>query len=196
VRRLEPPAGPADNTEVSEADAATSAERALVDRARAGDRAAFDTLVRAHQRAVFGFAWRHARNVDDARELTQHAFVRAYERIGTFRGEARFRTWVLSIAYNLGADVARGRARTEPLGSRDAVAADDEDALEARQTSAMLRAAVARLPEKQRLCVELRAFEELSFREVGEVIGISEDAAKMNFHHALKRLREEMENGS
>ena len=194
VRRPDPaetvPARAPDELLLGEAE-----ERSLVDRAHAGDRRAFDALVRAHQRAIFSFAWRRTQNVEDARELSQQVFVRAFERLAGFRGEARLRTWLLSIAVHLIADLQRGRARLQPLTENTMGSVPPADELEATQASSKLRAAVARLPEKQRACVELRAFEELSFREVGEVLGINEDAAKMNFHLALKRLRQEMEQG-
>jgi RNA polymerase sigma-70 factor (ECF subfamily) len=164
-------------------------EESLVAAAQRGDRAAFDALVREHQRAVFAFSWQRVRDVEAARELTQQTLVRAYEGLSQFRGEARFRTWLFSIAVRLCIDAQKKRKDVEHQPQETAGA---PALLEARERQLLLRRAVARLPEKQRLVVELRAFEELSFKEIGAVLEVSEDAAKMNFHHALKKLREEL----
>jgi RNA polymerase sigma-70 factor (ECF subfamily) len=171
--------------------AAPEDDRALVEKFRAGDRRAFDELVRRYQGAIQRLALRFLRDQEDARDLAQRAFVQAFERLATFRGEASFRTWVYRITVNLALSQLRTRRPDHvPLADDhgEAVAPEQRDADEARR----LRQAVAALPPKQRLCVELRAFEDLSFKEVAEVVGCSEDAAKVNFHHGLKRLREEM----
>ena len=163
-----------------------------LDRYRAGDRKAFDELVRRHQRAIFLLGLRYLGNVEDARDLGQRAFVQAYQQLGAFRGDARFRTWIYRIASNLALDALRKRSRDTRLE----VALDTpqelgrvRDQLAELEENARLRAAVAALPPKQRLVVELRIFDDLSFREVGEIVDSSEAAAKVNFHHALKRLR-------
>jgi RNA polymerase sigma-70 factor (ECF subfamily) len=169
-------------------------DRELVERFRAGERRAFDELVRRHQGSIQRLSLRFLRDAEEARDLAQRAFVQAFERLETFRGEASFRTWVYRITVNLAlSQVRKHRPTMAPL--EDTAAEADPRAEEERaeeKTLARLRAAVEKLPPKQRLCVELRSFEDLSFREVAEIVGCSEDAAKVNFHHALKRLREMM----
>jgi RNA polymerase sigma-70 factor (ECF subfamily) len=162
------------------------ADQELVDRFRAGERRAFDELVRRHERAILRVIARYVRDAEEARDLAQRAFVQAFQRIDTFRGDAAFRTWVYRIAVNLALSyVRRPRLVIAPLVDQPS----EEDTRPDGDTRRQLRAAVATLPPKQRLTVELRVFEDLSFREVGEIVGCSEDAAKMNFHHAVKKLR-------
>jgi RNA polymerase sigma-70 factor, ECF subfamily len=164
-------------------------DRVLVERFRSGEARAFDELVRRYQGSIQRLARRFLRDPEDARDLAQRAFVQAFERLETFRGEASFRTWVYRIAVNLSlSQVRRRKVNLEELGDPAAPAESGPDG----DTVRRLRQAVKGLPTKQRLCVELRAFDDLSFKEVGEVVGCSEAAAKMNFHHALKKLRDEL----
>jgi RNA polymerase sigma-70 factor (ECF subfamily) len=164
--------------------AAETSDETLVSRFRDGDGEAFDALVRRHQTALVRFVRRYAG--DDAEDVAQQALVRAFAELGRFAGRASFRTWLFRIAINLALNHVR-RHRRQPLPPAGPSTVDpDGDRSEA---GAELRALVAELPPKQRLAVELRLFDELSFREVGELLGTSESAAKANFHHALKRLR-------
>jgi RNA polymerase sigma-70 factor (ECF subfamily) len=171
-------------------------EADLLGRLQQGDRAAFAQCVAEHQQVVWRMVWRYVRNDADASDLTQAAFVRAWQSAPQFRGDASIRSWLVRIACNLALNHLRDRGRwrggeVEP----DTLAAGDPDAVPAfellaeRESQAQLRAAVAGLPAKQRLVVELRVQEELSFREVADAAECSEDAAKANFHHAMKRLR-------
>jgi RNA polymerase sigma-70 factor (ECF subfamily) len=167
------------------ADGAGADDR-LVARFRAGDREAFDALVRRHQAALVRFVRRNAG--DDAEDVAQQAFVRAFEQLDGFAGRSAFRTWLFRIGLNLALNQARGRRR-QPLPPPVSIATTEA------VPAAALRALVGALPHKQRLALELRLFDELSFREVGEVLGTSESAAKANFHHALKRLRKQWTSG-
>lgn len=182
-------------------------ESHLAERFRTGDRAAFAALVDRHQRGVYYLVWRYVRNDEDAKDVTQVAFVRAWMGAASFRAEASFRTWIYRIATNLALNWLRdrGRWRTSDIG-RAAHGADSDsadsaiselpcpaptapDLLEQAATASHLQAAVQQLPPKQRLVVDLRVQEGLSFKEVAQIAECSEDAAKANFHHALKRLR-------
>jgi len=158
----------------------------LVARFRAGDSAAFDTLVRRYQRRIFAISLRYVRNPDDAADVTQRALVQALVELASFRGEASFRTWVYRIATNLAMNLVRDRKHPQPLDDELVAMATPTVEAEDRRR---LRAAVATLPPRQRLVVELRVFEELSFREIADVAECSVDSAKVNFHHALQRLR-------
>jgi RNA polymerase sigma-70 factor (ECF subfamily) len=171
--------------------APTDDDRQLVARSRGGDRRAFGELVARHQRAIFLLAVRYLDNVEDARDVAQRTFVQAFQKLGRFRQESGFRTWVYRIAINLAVTALRERGRAAKMAARASSLETEVAPVEpiSEREARRLRAAVASLPPKQRLVVELRVFDELSFREVAEVAGSSEDAAKMNFHHALKRLR-------
>jgi len=174
-----------------------ASDEELLHRVRAGERGAFDELVRRHERRIFLLALRYLGQREDARDVTQRAFVQAYRQVERFRGESSFRTWIYRIAANLSLDALRARGReTRLVAELLEPAPVDGDKLGEREERIRLRRAVAELPPKQRLVVELRIFDELPFREVAEVVGSSEDAAKVNFHHALKKLRAMLGEGS
>jgi RNA polymerase sigma-70 factor (ECF subfamily) len=175
-------------------EAVTSAadeDRILLERFRSGDARAFESLVRRHERAIFLLAVRFVSDAEEARDVAQRAFVQAYQQLAAFRGEASFRTWIYRIASNLALDALRKRGREARLAEEASVQPVEpaRDRLAQLEEHERLRQAVRLLPPKQRLVVELRVFEELTFREVAEVVGSSEDAAKVNFHHAVRRLR-------
>ena len=165
----------------------------LVERFRQGERAAFEQLVRKYQKPIYFFILRHVSDADEAQELTQRAFIKAFGGLAGFRGQAAFRSWLYRIAVNLALNHIRDQAKfardveleERPESSREAV-----DQLVSHEDSVRLREAVARLPRKQRLTLELRVYEDLSFREVADILGTSEGAAKVNYHYAVKRLKE------
>ncbi len=167
-------------------------ETRLLERFRSGDRQAFGELVQRHQRQVYYLVWRYVRNDEDAKDLTQATFVRAWQNASNFRGDASVRTWLYRIAVNLALNHVRDRGRWQSSDiepeSLPVESATAERLVEAEVSQQLLKA-VGQLPPKQRLVVELRVQEGLTFREVADVAECSEDAAKANFHHAIKRLR-------
>jgi RNA polymerase sigma-70 factor (ECF subfamily) len=129
---------------------------------------------------------------DDARDVAQRTFVRAFERIRSFRGESAFRTWLRRIAHNIALNHLRDGGRMQRLDELvdlpdqppSAGASSNDDLIE------RLGEAVARLPPKQRLVVELRVLGDRSFREIAATARCTEESAKANFHHATKRLKQ------
>jgi RNA polymerase sigma-70 factor (ECF subfamily) len=170
-------------------------DTALVQRFRAGERHAFDELVRRHQRAIYYLALRYLGNDADAADLTQKTFVRAFKSLDGFRGAASLRTWLYRIAINLSLNHIRDHRREVAADLTDvphedlAVAPLGASRVIEDQNAAAVRRAIEQLPPKQRMVLELRIYDELSFREVAELAGCSENSAKVNFHHAVKRLR-------
>jgi RNA polymerase sigma-70 factor, ECF subfamily len=167
------------------------ADAPLVERFLEGDKSAFDELVMKHQPALLRLALRYVKTDADAKDVAQAAFVKAFEKLPEFRGEATFRTWLFRIAINLALNHIRGTPTDlAPIGDIAAFTTS-------LQTSRLVAAEVWRkvgerlgeLPPKQRLALELRIFHDLSFEEVAAVAGFSVESAKANFHHALKRLR-------
>lgn len=165
---------------------------------RGGDARAFELLIRRHQRGVWRVVQRTLRNEADTADVVQLAFVRALRALPSFRGAATVRSWLYRIAINCALSWLRDHRRevpTEPSELLSATASTEPSAtqrLESQDRGAALRAAVAQLPPKQRLVLELRVFDDLSFREVAELADCSENTAKVNFHYALRRLRELM----
>jgi RNA polymerase sigma-70 factor (ECF subfamily) len=166
-------------------------DAALVAQFLAGDRAAFDALVKRHQAAVRCLVLRYVKSEADAKDITQVAFVRAFEKLSEFRGEAAFRTWLFRIAINLSLNHVRGTPEDlAPIGDVAAFTSSLQTSkLVAAQVWRKVSARLDDLPPKQRLALELRIFHDLSFEEVAAVAGFSVQSAKANFHHAVKRLR-------
>jgi len=178
---------------IAEGEATIDEDAEAIERHRRGDPRAFDGLVRKYQRPIYYLALRYVKNGEDAKDVAQRAFVRAFQSLGGFRGASSFKTWMYRIAVNLSLNHLRDHARERPTEiDESALVADavGADGIAAGEDRRKLLAALERLPPKQRLVVELRVFEDLSFKEVAEVAECSENAAKVNFHHAVKRLRD------
>jgi RNA polymerase sigma-70 factor (ECF subfamily) len=170
----------------------------LVQRARSGDESALGALAKRHHAAAYRVALGFVHEDDLANDVVQDAFVKAFRGLAGFRADASFRTWLLTITANeaKGALRKQGRRRETALEDAGEVRSEDEGpAHEAivRQEAGRARRLLERLPEKQRLSVTLRVEEGLSFKEIGEVIGSSEGAARVNYFHGIRRLREWME---
>ncbi len=171
----------------SRAPGESADDRQIVARVQAGERDAFGALVARYQRMVFALARRMTGSPDEAEDVMQTCFMNAFRQIGEFRGDASFKTWLYGIALNECRMAHRRSGRTVALDSvAEPVAANGE-----RQTidRLLLDKLVARLPEKQRAALVLRVTEDLSFREIGALIGSSEASAKVSYFHAVKKLR-------
>jgi len=170
----------------------------LVARARSGDDDSMSALVLRHQAAAFRAALSLTRDEDTAQDVVQDAFLKAFRALKTFRGDASFRTWLLTITANEARGALRrsGRRRETALDDAGPVRSEEVSPAEAAVTteeSARARKMLEELPEKQRMSVSLRIDEGLSFREIGEVIGSSEGAARVNYFHGIRKLRELMQ---
>lgn len=175
------------------ADVSVLDDRALVAAAAAGDRGAFDVLVRRHQRAVYGVCYRFTGDHADASDRAQDAFVRAYRGLARFKGDAAFSTWLHRIAVNVCLTRAAVKAPTldpiEPLELADVSGDRPDDPLRRAQDAARVKAAIARLPEKQRMTVILRVYHELPHETIARTLGSTVGTVKANFFHALQNLR-------
>lgn len=170
-------------------------DEGLVRRARAGDAAALDALVSAHHAAVYQVALRVLGDPEAAADATQDTLVRALTALDSFRGEASFRTWLLRIAANTARSAGRKTTRRREVALEPAAEALESGADPARRAVdrtevERVERAMAELPEKQRLAVSLRIYQDLSHREIAGVLGSSEGAARVNYHLGIKRLKE------
>lgn len=163
----------------------------------AGDSPAFGQLIRRHQETVFRVVRRYARSADEARDLTQRAFLQALEASerAPLSSDVPFKAWVLRIAINLGKNHVRDVVKRtelsagEGLGPKVTLA---DEAFEKAEEEALTRRAVLALPTRQREVFMLRIDAGLPFAEVATTLGITEGNAKAHFHHAVKRLKEEV----
>ncbi len=164
--------------------------------ARRGDRDAFNELVRSTYRDIYSLAYRLTGNPDDAGDVVQDAYVRAYRAIRRFRGDSSFSTWMYRITSNCASThlSRRTRQRTEEL-SDDVPIVDlrPEQDPSLRAEAAILRhhidRAIRALPERLRQVVVLRDLHDLSHNEIAAELGITTSAAKVRLHRARQRLR-------
>jgi RNA polymerase sigma-70 factor (ECF subfamily) len=182
-------------------------EEALLAAFLVGDDEAFGALVRRHEKLILSLVRRYARTPDDARDLAQRAYLRAFEAARRAlrrapRGAVPFRRWLVRIAVNLGKNHLRDQTRfrhapledveDERLGAPPAGSAELERAERAEQ----VRLAVLELPRRQREVLTLRVDAELPFDEIAESLGITANAARVSFHHAVRRIRSLVEEDS
>ncbi len=168
-------------------------DEALARAFRDGDEGAFAELFRRHAPLVHALVRRYAPAPEEQRDLVQRTFLRALESSRGRRTEVAFRPWLARIAVNLSKNHLRDarRRRSAPLEAapEPAGAPEAEEAMARGERERLVREAVLRLPPRQREVLTLRVDGELPFAEIARALGISENAAKVSFHHAARRLR-------
>lgn len=175
------------------AELAELTDGALVTACLEGRREAFDLIVERHRRAVYQLCYRFVGNHEDASDLAQDVFIRAFKGLKKFRGDSALGTWLYRIGVNVCLNrVSVKRPHTEPIDARphlDHRAIDPSAQLLKGEKASQVRAAIAQLPRKQRATVILRVYHELSHEEIAGVLGSSVGAVKANFFHALGNLK-------
>lgn len=154
---------------------------------------AFDVLVERHRRTVYRVCYRFAPNHEDASDLSQDVFLRAYRALGRFRGDASLTTWLYRIAVNVCLNrVAVKVPAIEPIDAATDIDTREEsaaDGLLRAERAERVRGAVAQLPDKQRAALVLRVYQDMTHQEIAETLGTSVGAAKANVFHALRNLK-------
>lgn len=165
----------------------------LIDACRAGRSGAFDIIVERHRRSVYHLCYRFVGNHEDASDLSQDVFLKAYRGLGNFRGGSSFATWLYRIGVNACLNrVSVKKPIVEELDARQLVDTRSESPSERvlrEERGARVREAITRLPAKQRATLILRMYRELSHEEIAELLGSSVGAVKANFFHALGNLK-------
>jgi RNA polymerase sigma-70 factor (ECF subfamily) len=176
-----------------------SEEARLVAAAKAGDSDAFAQLVKATEADVYTLAYRLTGNAEDARDVAQEAYLRAFRALKRFRGDAKFSTWMYRITANCAStQLSRGaKGRHDELSDDDAVAderpeSDPEGMAEAGALRDRVTAALADLPPLLRAVVVLRDVYDLPHGAIATELGITESAAKVRLHRARRKLRERL----
>jgi RNA polymerase sigma-70 factor, ECF subfamily len=168
-------------------------EPQLVAACVAGQAGAFDLVVERHRRSVYQLCYRFVGNHEDASDLSQDVFLRAYRGLKSFRGSASLATWLYRIGVNVCLNrVSVKKPAMEDLDARQHVDTTREsqvDRVLREERGAYVRAAIAQLPPKQRATLVLRIYQELSHEEIAQVLGSSVGAVKANFFHALGNLK-------
>ena len=174
----------------------------LVARAQAGDVSAFDVLVRRWERKIRGAIYRIVGSDDEALDLCQETFLKAYRGLGSFKQEARFSSWLYQIALNLCRDRLRrrrGKAWVSLDGLEEAgmpphmPGPSALDLVEASDLARTVAGAIATLPEEQREVVVLKEYQGLTFLEIAEVLGLPMSTVKTRLYRALSLLRGQLE---
>ena len=178
-------------TAPTEASMTREAERQAIEACQRGEREAFDELVVRYQRNIYRLCYRYVNNHEDANDLTQEVFLKAWRAIGRFRGQSAFSTWLYRIGVNA---CLNFRAARRPLAQELPEALPDPgmgaaERVESEQQARRVREAVARLPEKQRATLILKIYHELTHQEVAQVLGSTVGTVKANLFHALGNLR-------
>ena len=191
---------------------AAAAETGLSDaemmlRVKAGDDSAFDYLVQKYRRPIISFMYRMARNSAAAEDLAQEVFLRVYRSRGNYEPSAKFSTWLYRIATNLGVNFARDTRHERPenvmnLDEQDTETgqapdlADKtpnvEDEILRRERLAAIKQKVEALPERQKMAVLMHKYQQMDYRQIAEVLKLSESATKSLLFRAYETLRQEL----
>lgn len=175
-------------------------DNALVKRARDGDFSAFEALFERHRALVYRFAYQMVPKRDDAEDIVQEAFIRAYQNLHRYRDEAKFTTWLLRIVTNLCTDQARMSTRRQNLEQQEAsgaltwmtegVTEDPVENLEQQRRVEALRRALNALPIHHRTVIVLRDIEERDYEEISRILGCTVGGAKLRVLRARRALKD------
>ena len=174
-------------------------------RYRDGEARAFEVLVQRHRRPVFNFVLRYVRDPAAAEDVTQDCFLRVVRSAGSYVRDAKFTTWLYTIARNLCVDASR-RQKHRNMVSLDAPMSDDSKGSKvdnvasdgiavdrqviATELSVRMQRAIEALPDDQREIFLLREISDLQFNEIAEIVGVPENTVKSRMRYALEKLRE------
>jgi RNA polymerase sigma-70 factor (ECF subfamily) len=180
----------------------TLTDEQLAAKAREGDAAAMEELYLRYRQPVFRIVYRSTRNIDEAEDIVQDVFLKAFERLHTFREQSRFSTWLMRIALNLCTDRARMRQRRQELLEREAdhklawCHPDAPDPIETAQQNAFHEAfytALNQLPDHHRQLIILRDLEEMDYETIAQILGASVGAVKLRVMRARRAFKAKLE---
>ena len=172
-------------------------DSAIIDEVLAGKTESFATLVKRYQNRVYSLGLRFLRNAEDARDFAQEVFVKVFEKLFSFRGEAKFSTWLMKVAYYHGISVQRSRREAQSLAEDYELPGRERgpEELHARKAaSAALKEALRLLPERYRLCIDLFFSFGMTYEEVSRVTDIPVGTVKSHVFRAKQALRQALKN--
>jgi RNA polymerase sigma-70 factor (ECF subfamily) len=199
--------GPAGTFEPAMAGAEGYTDADVMLRVKAGDQSAFDFLVQKYRRPLVSFMYRMARNSAAAEDLAQEVFLRVYRSRQSYEASAKFTTWLYRIATNLAVNHARDtrKERPEVMVSLDEPDDDTgttmdvadgrmsvEEALVRRERMVAIRSKVEALPERQKLAVIMHKYQQMDYKQIADVLKLSESATKSLLFRAYETLREQL----
>ena len=184
------------NAEISD----PSVELSLVLKARAGDRNAFSLLINSWNKRIYNYALRYLSDHDEASEVAQQVFIKAWKNISRLKNEEQFRSWLYVIAGNTCRDAGRARKRNPvvPLEAdslsieADASYMHPAKALDVRETGKLLKEAMAKLPDEQKEVLIMKEYEGLKFTEIAVILDEPVNTVKSRLYYALKNMRKHL----
>lgn len=185
------PQAPAERAESPERLAVAERDGALIERARAGDSAAFDTLVRLYMEQAYRVAYRVVGHQQDAEDLVQEAFLSAYQYLDSFETGRPFGPWLMRIVVNRGSNLRRSRSRRETEPEIDGVSQAPSALAESErsETGRILSEALATLSERQRMIVTMFDVDGMTSTEIGEMLELAPGTVRWHLHEARRQLR-------
>ena len=179
-----------------QANSGTEEDRALVLEAQSGSERAFNELVLKYRKAIYLTAVGLISDRDEAEDIAQDVFVKAYESLGTFRGDSAVYTWLYRITVNLCLNRLRRRKVRSFFGletiAQTMAAPETDEPAELAELNAKLRKAILELPEKQRIVFILRHFRELPHAEIAEIMDRDVGTIKANYFQAIQKLKKKL----
>lgn len=174
----------------------------LIEKVKNGDKYSFNLLVWKWEKPMYNLARRMLGSEEDASDTCQDIFITAYEKIDTFKGNSKFSTWLYRIAVNKCISKLR-RRKVEKKHIDDRIFDSDisndfgtaplnESDLIKKQATEKISKSLQSLPEEQRTVLELKIYQDLSFEEISNIIGVPVGTAKSRMHYALKKIREDL----
>ena len=181
----------------------TWTDEELVARSRSGDAESFNQLITRWERPIYALAYRVIGREEDARDVTQETFLRAFRGLAAFKGQAKFSSWLYRIALNLCRDWIRRKKRSPMATLPEDVELEDvvsdaaptetvEDLVSRRELSELVEAAMARLPEEQRTAIILKEYHGMTFQEIADLQGCPLSTVKTRLYQGLSVLRREL----
>jgi len=198
---------PAGSVQPAMAGAESYTDAEVMLRVKAGDQSAFDYLVQKYRRPLVSFMYRMARNTAAAEDLAQEVFLRVYRSRQTYEASAKFTTWLYRIATNLAVNHARDTRHERPEVTVSLDEPDEEtgttldvadgtmtaeEALVRRERMAAIRSKVEALPERQKLAVIMHKYQQMDYKQIADVLKLSESATKSLLFRAYQTLREQL----
>lgn len=184
-----------------------SDDRQLIERCRSGDREAFDELVRRYEKQAYNLAYRLSGNYDDASDVVVEAFVRVFQGLHTFRGEANFGTWLHRVVVNTFLDIRKRSKGRQNVSLEEQIEMDGdtltrqiedtspgpEELVEQEERDEVLQRAISQLSPERRILIVLYHFENLSYEEIAQMLNLPVGTVKSRLNRARLALREILE---
>ncbi len=166
-------------------------EAELIRRIKNGEIELFNGIVEKYRQKLYSVAWRILRSREDAEDVLQEAFIKAFKSIKDFREESSLSTWLYRIVVNMSIDFSTRKKRFKIVELHENIEAMDnpERSFKIKNLREDINKAILSLPERQRAVFTLRFYEHMKFSDISEILGVSEGAVKAQYHHAINKLR-------